>query len=194
MNSFTIQDDFIKNIDKKIAQKLDKKRYRHSIGVAYTACCMAMTHGADPNKAYLAGLLHDNAKCIETKEKFNLCHKYKLKINPWEKENPELLHAKLGACLAKEKFHIKDEEIISAIACHTTGKPEMSILDKIIYIADYIEPNRKPLENMDEIRKLAFKDLDDCLRLILKTTLDYLNTKESTIDTMTLETYHFYNN
>jgi len=154
---------------------------------------MAMVHNFDPYKAYLAGLLHDNAKCIETKEKFNLCHKYKLEINPWEKDNPELLHAKLGACLAREKFHINDEEIVSAIACHTTGKPEMSVLDKIIYIADYIEPNRKPLENIDEIRKLAFQDLDTCLNRILKTTLDYLNSKDAAIDIMTLDTYKYYN-
>ena len=192
MESMSISNDYIKELDEKVKKKVDKKRYQHTIGVAYTAAAMAMAHNEECSRAYIAGLLHDNAKCIPVDKKLSLCKKYKLAISDAEKSNPELLHAKLGAVLAKDKFGIEDEEIISAIACHTTGKPGMTVLEKILYIADYIEPGRKMLKDMDQIRKYAFSDLDMALQLILENTLYYLEQKKAVMDPLTKETYEFY--
>lgn len=173
--------------------KLTKKRYEHSIGVSYTASAMAMVHGADVEQAAVAGLLHDCAKCYPTEEKLKRCKKHKLPINSYERKNPELLHAKLSAYYAREKYGVTDEEILSAITWHTTGKADMSVLDKIIYIADYIEPNRRALPEMDTIRREAFCDLDACLVHILKNTIAYLMDREpESIDSITMETYQYY--
>lgn len=192
MEQYLIGDDFVKELDDKMCKKLEKKRYLHTISVAYTAANMAMVHGVNLHKAYIAGLLHDNAKCIPTEKKIALCKKYKLSVSEAELANPELLHAKLGACLAKEKYGIDDEEILAAIASHTTGHPDMTMLEKIIYIADYIEPRRKPLQNMELIRCYAFTDIDRALRIILENTLQYLEKKGATMDPLTLDTYQFY--
>ena len=100
-----------KTIKKTLIKQLSAKRYEHTIGVAYTAASLAMRYFSDIEKAYLAGLLHDCAKCIETDEKIALCKKYKVKLTPFEVENPFLSHAKLGSCLAEKKYGVEDPEI-----------------------------------------------------------------------------------
>ena len=160
--------------------------------MADTAACMAMRFDEDPYRAYLAGLLHDNAKCIEDKKKLALCGKYKLEINTAEQKNPDLLHAKLGSFLAKERYQVEDPEILSSILYHTTGKPAMTTLEQIIYIADYIEINRKKLPGMEVTRKLAFTDLDACMLHILESTLAFLEKKGAANDQITMETYTYY--
>ena len=145
-------DHRLHKIRKKIKSELDKARYEHTVGVMYTAASLAMCHGADIEQAMTAGLLHDCAKCIPTEGKIKLCSKYHLNISEVEYANPSLLHAKLGAALAARKYKVKDRDIIKAIASHTTGRPQMSLLEKIIYIADYIEPGRTELPNMAGVR------------------------------------------
>ncbi|MCI9619224.1 MAG: HD domain-containing protein [Dorea sp.] len=182
----------ITKIRRKMMTELDKDRYEHTLGVMYTAASLAMRYDEDIEKALIAGLLHDCAKCLSGDTKIKLCKKYHLNVSEVEKENPSLLHAKLGAFLAAKKYHIKDKDIINAIASHTTGCPHMSLLDKIIYIADYIEPGRKELPNMAEVRKLAFTDIDACLYRILKDSLEYLTGMNVPIDPMTEKTYLYY--
>ena len=172
--------------------ELDHDRYEHTIGVMHTAACLAMRYEEDMDRALLAGLLHDCAKCIPAEEKIKMCKKNHIEIAEAEKDNPGLLHAKLGAFLAKEKYGITDESILRAIRFHTTGCPEMTLLDEIIYIADYIEAGRKPLPNLAEVRKLAFCDLDACLYRILEDSLVYLKSKGSVVDPMTEKTYLYY--
>ncbi len=183
----------IPKLRKKVKHALDKDRYQHTLGVMYTSASMAMSHGADLNQAMTAGLLHDCAKCIPTNEKYKLCEKYHLTLTDAERENPALLHAPLGACLAEDKYGVTDLEILNAIRYHTTGRPDMSLLEKIVFIADYIEPWREELPNMDEVRRLAFRDLDQCLVVMLKGSLKYLNSRHAAIDPMTQETYDYYN-
>ncbi len=183
-----------KQLTAVMKKELDDKRFRHTLSVAHTASSLAMCHGQDPYKAYLAGLLHDCAKCIPHDKKLSLCAKYGLSVNDAEAANPDLLHAKLGSLLARIKYEVEDEDILSAILYHTTGKPAMSAFEQIIYIADYIEIHRKPLPNMDRARKLAFQDLDACMLLLLESTLDFLHEKDTSIDKITQETYDFYNN
>ena len=182
----------ITKIRRKMMTELDKDRYEHTLGVMYTAASLAMRYEKKKKKALIAGLLHDCAKCLSGDTKIKLCKKYHLSISDVEKDNPSLLHAKLGAFLAAKKYRIKDKDIINAIASHTTGCPHMSLLDKIIYIADYIEPGRKELPNMPEVRKLAFTDIDACLYRILEDSLEYLYSKKIPIDPMTEKTYLYY--
>ncbi len=181
-----------KKLTAGLSEELDEKRFRHTMSVAQTAACMAMRHGYDPYEAYLAGLLHDCAKCMPHDKKLALCAKYGISISHAEKHSPDLLHAKLGSKLANVKYGITDAQILSAIEYHTTGKPEMTLLEQIIYIADYIEIHRKPLPNMEKARQLAFCDLDACMLVILESTLDFLKQKDALVDEITLKTYEYY--
>lgn len=182
----------IKELKKSLIKVLEPKRYEHTIGVAYTAFAMALRFGADPEKALVAGLLHDCAKCYDNDKKFELCNKYGVKLTKVEVQNPFLIHAKLGSVMAKEKYGVKNKEILSAIKYHTTGKPNMNLLEKIIFSADYIEPNRKKILGLDEIREVIFDDLDMGIYIILENTLKHLNNKEMIIDSKSQKAYEFY--
>ncbi len=182
-----------KILRKQMEKVQDEKRYEHTLGVAFTAASLAMRYGADVKQAQVAGLLHDCAKCMTNEERLSICKKNKLEVTPVEKANPFLLHAKVGAFLAKEKYGIQDEEILSAVRFHTTGRPNMTLLEKIVFTADYIEPSRKTAPNLDEVRTLAFQNLDMALCKILSDTLDYLDTVDQEIDPMTKKTYDYYN-
>ena len=182
----------IKQIRKKMEKTLDPKRFEYTLGVAYTAAALAMCYEVDINKAQTAGLLHDCAKCMSNEKKLLICEKHHIPVNDVEKKNPFLLHAKVGSYLAMKQFCIHDQDIINAILNHTTGRPGMSQLEKIIYIADYIEPGRKQAPNLTQVRRMAFQDLDKALLQILGDTLKYLNSIDSPIDPMTQKTYEFY--
>jgi len=173
-------------------KKQNDKRFHHTLGVAYTATALAMCHGENLKSAEVAGLLHDVAKHLNDEEELDFCKDNKLEITELEKKNPFLLHGKIGCFMAEEKFGIVDRDILNAICYHTTGRPEMSLLEKIIYIADYIEPSRNIQPNLDAIRKLAFEDIDKALIWILKDTLKYLADKGGAIDPMTQKTYDYY--
>lgn len=179
-------------IQEKLKKSLDEPRYEHTIGVMYTAGCMAMAYGFDLNQAMLAGLLHDCAKCMTHEERLLLCEKHGVEVTPSELENKALLHAKAGAILARIEYDITDVDILHAIAVHTTGEPGMNTLDKIIYIADYIEPGRDKAPNLELVRSLAYKDLDACMAQILYDTLNYLNARGGLIDPTTAKAHEFY--
>lgn len=182
----------LKKIRKVMGKTLDSKRFEHTLGVEYTAAALAMRYGADIMKAQTAGLLHDCAKCMSNEKRLSICEKHNISVNKIERKNPFLLHAKVGSYIAMQKFHIHDSDTINAILNHTTGRPDMSLLEKIIYVADYIEPGRKQAPNLAEIRKLAFIDLDEALFRSLEDTLVYLKTVEGDVDPMTQKTYDFY--
>ncbi len=180
-------------IRKRVKKSLEKPRYEHTKGVMYTAGCLAMAHGCSIENAMLAGLLHDCAKCIPDQEKIKMCEKNDIPITQVEYENPDkLLHAKLGAFLAETRYEVKNPEILHAIRVHTTGEPGMSMLDKIIYIADYIEPGRNKASNLELVRRLAFADLDACMAEILHDCLKYLSSRGGSIDPTTQRTYDYY--
>lgn len=185
------QYDFSK-MQKKLSKYLDEDRMTHTIGVMYTCAALAMAHGYDLKDAQAAGLLHDSAKCIPNKKKLKMCEEHKIPVTEFEKNHPFLLHAKLGAYIAREKYGIKDEEILSSIAYHTTGRPAMSTLEKIVYIADYIEPLRDKATHLPKIRRLAFEDLDECMYEILKDTLIYLEENPKDIDSTTKDAFIYY--
>lgn len=182
----------MKKIQHRLKKELDENRYEHTLGVRYTCAALAMRYHYDLEKAQAAGLLHDCAKCISDKQKIKICQKNHIEISQAENDSPFLLHAKVGAYIAKKEYGIEDEEILSAIACHTTGKENMTLLDKIVYIADFIEPHRNTAPNLEEIRALAFQDIDLAMYTILKNTLDYLKQKGKRIDPMTQVSYEYY--
>lgn len=182
----------LKKIKKKLKNELDESRYEHTIGVMDTAACLAMRYGADLTQALVAGLLHDCAKCIPNDKKLKLCRKNGIEVTPFEEKAPFLLHAKLGAWMAEHEYHVSDPAILSAIACHTTGKPDMSLLDKIVFIADYIEPGRNKAPGLPEIRRLSFTDIDQALIRILSDTLDYLASSNDPIDPATQNVLDYY--
>ena len=129
-------------LKKKLSRNLSERRYEHTLGVAYTAACLAMRFGADPLKAEIAGLLHDCAKEFSEKELLKLGEKYGYHFEDYELEAPQVLHAVIGPYIAKDKYGVDDPEILSAIRWHTTGRGDMTLLEKIVFTADYIEPNR----------------------------------------------------
>ena len=182
----------LKKIKKKLKNELDESRYEHTIGVMDTAACLAMRYGADLTQALVAGLPHDCAKCIPNDKKLKLCRKNGIEVTPFEEKAPFLLHAKLGAWMAEHEYHVSDPAILSAIACHTTGKPDMSLLDKIVFIADYIEPGRNKAPGLPEIRRLSFTDIDQALIRILSDTLDYLASSNDPIDPATQNVLDYY--
>ena len=183
-------------ISQKLRKSLEKElkpdRFDHTLGVAYTAANMAFIHGADVEKALIAGFLHDCAKCMSHEEQVKICEKNKIEISEVERRNHSLLHAKVGMYLARTKYDVYDTDILNAIRWHTTGREDMSLLEKIIYIADFIEPNRKPLEDMDTIRKEAYSDIDRCLAHILNNSVIYLKTIGKEIDDATMIAYEYY--
>jgi len=185
--------DFSK-IRRSVEKTLDPKRYEHTLGVTYTAAALAMCYDVDIRKAQIAGLLHDCAKCIDHQKKIHICEKHNIEINDIERQNPFLLHAKVGSYIAMHKYNIVDEDILHAILNHTTGRPAMSLLEKIVYIADYIEPCRRQAPNLKLIRKEAFTDIDKALTIILEDILVYLDSLNSDIDPMTRQTYEYYVN
>ena len=188
----------MKKIKKYLKKHLTKERYHHTVGVAYTAMSMAMKYNPQPDnnefmiKAEIAGLLHDCAKCMDNDKKIRICNKNQISYSKIEAENPYLLHGKVGAYIARKEFDILDEDILNAITWHTTGRPDMSLLEKIIFVADSIEPSRRPIPELILIRQLAFTDIDQAVIKILENTLKYLNEKGNPIDDMTQKTYDSY--
>lgn len=179
-------------IIRKLEKNLKYKRFIHTLGVSSTAACLAMRWGADMDKAETAGLLHDCAKSMELDDMRRLCKEAGLEISAYENKSSALLHAKAGSILARTEYGCTDEEILMAIRSHTTGRPGMSLLEKIIFVADYIEPGRTEAPALAPIRTLSFENLDAAVVRILHDTLAYLEEKGSDIDPATLRTYTFY--
>ncbi|MCD8300487.1 MAG: bis(5'-nucleosyl)-tetraphosphatase (symmetrical) YqeK [Clostridiales bacterium] len=184
-----------KEIKAEIKTLIKPSRYEHTKGVIKTARHLAEIYGADEKQVKLAALLHDCAKYMSDDEKIHLCGKYGVKVSEAEMKNPGLLHAKCGAIVARHKFKVKDVKVLHAIAVHTTGVPGMNLLDQIIFVSDYIEPGRCEAPHLDRLREIAVKDLDQATYLILRDTVNYLNTLAGHVtDPTTANAYKYYKN
>ena len=150
-----------------------------------------MKYQADVTDAQIAGLLHDCAKCLTDEKRVSICEKHQIPMTDIERRNPFLLHAKVGEYLAREKYGITNPDILNAIRFHTTGRENMSLLERIVFVADYIEPGRRQAPNLTEIRQLAFTDLDAAMLKILEDTLSYLRATGGELDPMTEITYEY---
>ena len=181
-------------LQKKLQETLNPKRYVHTLGVAYLSASLAMCHGISHRKALIAGLLHDCAKDFSDTFLLENCIRCNVFITEYEKKLPQLLHAAYGAYLAEKEYGITDQEIILAVRNHTVGRPGMSTLEQIVFLADYLEPERTQptIPSLDEIRKIAFRNLDEAVYLVGKNTLSYFERTGSEIDPMTYEVFYYY--
>ena len=163
----------INELDNYIKQHLLENRYIHTLGVVETAVKLAEINGVDKEKAEIAAMLHDMAKNMSIYDLKDILEKNNITLTPDEEVTPELWHSMVAPILSKEIFNIQDEEILSAMRWHTTGKANMSILDKIIYIADMIEPGRN-FPGVDHIREITFNDLEKGLLEGMTHSIKYL--------------------
>ena len=169
---------------------LDEYRVAHVAGCESEAVALAMHWGEDPELAAEAGILHDITKRLGYEEQLNLCEKYGIINDNSELQAPKLLHAKTGAALARDLFGV-DDTVYEAIRWHTTGKSDMTLFEKILYLADYIEPTRD-FEGIEALRTLAYEDLDAAMALGLKMTIEEIRRSGREPYGDTLDAYAWY--
>ncbi|WNC16824.1 bis(5'-nucleosyl)-tetraphosphatase (symmetrical) YqeK [Brevibacillus brevis] len=172
----------------KVRAQMHEKRYVHTLGVAASARELAARFGADPEKAELAGYLHDYCKCWPVDKMFEILVRHDMPAELLEGEK-ELWHAFAGAIVVQSDLGITNPEVLQAIRYHTTGRVGMTLLEKVVCVADYIEPNRN-FPGVEEIRRLAETDLDAALILALGGTMQFLIEKQKTVFPLTLLTYN----
>lgn len=158
---------------------LKPNRVRHVMGCADTCVELAKRWGADETDACRAGLLHDITKAMDGPLQLTLCREYGIILDAFSSQNPKTLHALTGSYAAQRIFG-ENDAVVSAIRSHTTGKADMNLLEKIVYVADYMEPNRD-FPGVEELRRLAFSDIDKALKLGLTMTLDMLSKQQRQI-------------
>lgn len=161
------------------------KRIPHVRGTEETAVALALRWGVDPQWARRAAILHDCTKYLELDEQLALCEEYQVELDELEREVVKLLHAKTGAALARHMFGEPDP-VYDAIYCHTTGKANMTTFDKILYLADYMEPNRD-FEGVENLRKLVWEDLDRAMVMGLEMTMAEMKEKNAPVHRNTLQ-------
>lgn len=186
--------DDILRLSQEMNKELKSSRYVHTLGVATTAYSLALKWNYPAYPAMVAGILHDCAKCISDEKRISVCEKNNIPIRDIEYKYPHLLHGKVGAFYCKSKYDVFDDQIAHAIEVHTTGCPGMNLLDKIIFVADYIEPGRDKQPRLDILRSVAYEDLDKCVFMILEDTVNYLNENPEMVDSTTIDTYNYYLN
>lgn len=177
---------------KKLKNDLQKDRYEHTIRVCETAYYLAIVHKVSMKKAVKAAFLHDCAKCISLGEQLRICRKYGYKPTKYEMRNSGLLHSKTGMVMAKHLYSEDSKKVLDAIKYHTTGRPDMGRIEKIVFISDFIEPGRNFKFDINYIVEAAFSDLDLCVYYILDMTMKYLKNKSKVFDPMTTKTYNYY--
>ncbi len=163
----------LEQIQKELKQSLSEKRYRHTGGVAASARMLAEKYGGDPDQAYLAGWLHDSAKEMKLPEMQKWVSEKGFTIDPYMLGSRALLHGPAGAAYAELHFGIHDQAILDAVFYHTTGNTHMTLLEKIVFLADYIEPSRD-FPGVEALRKEAKKDLNQAVLLAYDSTIRHL--------------------
>lgn len=172
-----------------LREKLDEYRYVHSINVSETSAELARKYGADEKKAYEAGLLHDIMKNADKEETFALFEKYGEKLTELERKSPKLWHAIAGSVYCKYELEIDDEDVISAIRYHTTGRAGMTELEKVLFTADFISADRN-YNGVEEMREKAQISLDEAMTEGLRFTIDELCNALKPIHPDTIDAYN----
>lgn len=160
-----------------VKERLSPGRYKHTQGVVEMAMELANRHHIDGDKVFIAALFHDIGKELAQEECLRLCEKYHVSIDEFERENPHLLHGKVGAILLERDWGVTDPSILNSIRYHTIGRPDMTDLEKIIYLADMIERGRKPYPALEQIRRLAKHDLNKAMYTALASSKAYVTDK-----------------
>jgi len=170
----------------KLEKILGKERLEHSVNTSKVARKLAIKYNYDADKAEIAGLLHDCAKDLDCKTLEKMVLEYNIELDEIIQKIPKLLHPLVGAVIAKKEFNIQDPVILKAIKAHSTGAAQMSLLDKIIYLSDKIEPLRN-MNGVEEVRKIAEIDLDRAVLMALNKGLLYLISKSLLIHPVSIE-------
>lgn len=173
-------------IKDKIKILLKDSRYKHCLGVENEALKLGGIYNADLEKCRIAAIAHDYAKQFSNMELIEMAKSYNLEIDEIQYNSPELLHGPVGAEYIKHEFKIVDDDILNAVCFHTTGRRNMSILEKIIYIADMTEKGRN-YPGVDEIRKLSIKNIDEAIYLSCNTTISYVLKRNLLIHPLTID-------
>lgn len=189
MQTFAESPEF-SSYQEALKKEINEQRYRHSIRVMDTCEQLARCHQENIYKAMLAGLLHDCARDRNEETLRDLLAHNQVKVSQWEILQPVLLHAKAAGILAKELFGITDEAVLNAMVWHTTGKENMTILEKIVFLADCIEPGRS-FPGVDEIRMMAYNNLDQAVLMALKNSISYIVSQEGIVHPDTLNAYNW---
>jgi len=173
-----------------VKKRMPEKRYIHTIGVMETAIRLAEQYGADVKAAETAAILHDIAKYADEEWMIQIVKEHKLdqRLITW---GPELLHGPVGAWIAEHEFHIQHEDILNAIRYHTTGRERMSVLEKIIFLADMIEPNRR-FKGIEHLREKVYEDLAEGMKACIRHSIQYLIETEQPIFPDSIECYNHY--
>lgn len=171
---------------KKVKEKTTKKRFKHIQGVVETAVNLARKYGADETSAEIAALLHDYAKNESKQSLYHFLQEHNVSLDPIMQHAYQLLHGTVAAVIAEKEFGITDKDILYAIESHTTGRPGMSKLEQIIYLADFIEPGRD-YEGVHALRKLAEEDLEKAVFVALNNTMIYVLHTKKLLHPKTLE-------
>lgn len=177
-------------IEAYLKENLTEGRYIHTLGVAQIACNLAILNGVSEEKAKMAALIHDAAKNMNINEQVKLVEQNNIELDSISKNSPQILHGWVAAILGNKLMGVQDEEVLSAIHCHTTGKKHMSTLDKIIYISDYIEPNRK-YPGVEELRRVTFEDLNNGVLKGIDNTITYVIKQGQLIHPATIEARNY---
>ena len=176
-------------IEKYIKSKLPPKRYAHVLSVRELALDLAEKHGADLRKVNLAALLHDCAKWMKNSEQYEAAASHGIQLDEVERHNPSLLHALIGVEFAVARFDVNNPEILNAIRIHTTGSGKMTLIDKILYVADFAEPKRDHLE-AHAVRALAYQNLNKAVFEVSRYKIEHLLAKGVLIHPYTIDAYN----
>lgn len=177
-------------MEEYLKQNLTEGRLKHSLGVRDTAEALAQKYGADVHKARIAGLIHDCAKQMEKSKILDICVKNGYKLDPVAYKNPGIMHGTAGAIIAKQVMKVEDQDILNSIEYHTTGRKNMSLLEKIIYLADYIEPSRN-FPGVDELREAVNRNLDEGLLLSFNSTIELVISRGDLIHLNTIDARNY---
>ena len=181
----------LQSMRQDVASKLKEKRFLHTLSVTEVALDLAYIHKCHPVHAQMAALLHDVCKFHTLEEMHQIFDKHHYIPHEHEKFSRALLHGKAAAYYSLDTYKI-NHETFGAIYYHTTGRPHMTTLEKVIYVSDYIEPLRGHIDYIQEARQYAYKDLDKAMYFCLKGSCEYLEKQDTTVDPLTLETFHYY--
>ncbi len=176
-----------------LKKSLSEYRLRHTLSVAETAVWLANRFGVDPHQAHIAGMLHDCAKGMDAPKLLQLIKSGGISADELELSMPALLHAPAGAALARMQYHISDQSILAAIRWHTTGRRNMTPLEKVVYLADMIEPGRAPYPGLDELRECAKNNLDEAVRMAAAQSASYVAGRGKKLHPRTMELAARYN-
>lgn len=173
MQALTLDAEWFRTAEEEVRARLDGPRFRHTLGVVETAELLARRFGADPAKARAAALLHDIARGFDREHSLKKAEEFGIVLSDFERRAWVLIHAPLGAELARREFGVSDPEVLDAIRYHTTGRAGMSLLERVVFVADYIEPGRSH-PGVKPVREAAESDLEQAVLLALDQTIVYL--------------------